>query len=342
MPVGHRRVVFDQVHGLAHAGTRATTRLLNSRYVWHGLAADVKNWCQQCVECQRAKVTHHEKASIQKIPIPAQRFSHVHVDLVGPLPVTSSGMRYLLTMIDRSTRWFEAIPLASMTAEVVLETFIATWVSRFGVPAKVTTDQGTQFTSGTWASWCVERGIEHIKTTAYHPKSNGMVERLHRQIKEALRAKGAENTWADHLPWVLLGLRAAPKDETGISTAEATLGQQLIMPGQIQKPDDMSLDAPRAPPAVIPETKRSYAEVVGGRSDLDRARMVYVRRGGVHPTLQPSYDGPFHVLESGRCTFKIRVGDREEVVSRERLKPQMGNVDPDPQIPKKRGRPPKI
>ena len=78
IPVGHRQAVFDSVHGLAHAGTRATTRLITSRYVWPGLASDVKSWCQQCVQCQRAKVTQQETTATEKIAIPAGRFTHVH------------------------------------------------------------------------------------------------------------------------------------------------------------------------------------------------------------------------------------------------------------------------
>ena len=101
-----------------------------------------------------------------------------------------------------------------------------------------------------------------------------MVERLHRQIKDALRARGAATAWADHLPCVILGLRAAPKDESGVSAAEAALGQQLVIPGQPATPEGTVLPDLRAPPAVIPATKRSYAEVASSPSALDTADWV--------------------------------------------------------------------
>ena len=78
--------------------------------------------------------------------------------------------------------------------------------------------------------------VEHITTTAFHPQANGMVEHLHRQIKDVLHARGAA-AWVDHLPWVILGLCAAPKDDSGVSAPEATLGQSLMIPGQPKTPE---------------------------------------------------------------------------------------------------------
>ena len=81
-------------------------------------------------------------------------FSHMHVDLVGPLPVSSDGFIHILTMIDRTTRWLEAVPLKEMTASTCSAAFIASWVARFGVPASLTLVRGTQFSSTTCSS-CV-------------------------------------------------------------------------------------------------------------------------------------------------------------------------------------------
>jgi transposase InsO family protein len=125
---------------------------------------------------------------VQPIPVPIQRFSHVHVDLVGPLPVSADGYAYLLTAIDRSTRWAKAIPLKATSAADCAEAFIDGWVSRFGVPATLTSDRGVQFTSSFWAAVTGRLGVRHNTTTAFHPQSNGMVERFHRHLKEALKA----------------------------------------------------------------------------------------------------------------------------------------------------------
>ena len=108
----------------------------------------MKEWCRECVTCQRAKVTTQPSTPVEKINIPKQRFSHVYMDLVGSWPTSRAGYRYLLTMIDRSTQWFEATPLQEITAEAVLHCFVSSWVSRFSLPAHVTKDREAQFTSG--------------------------------------------------------------------------------------------------------------------------------------------------------------------------------------------------
>jgi RNase H-like domain found in reverse transcriptase/Integrase zinc binding domain len=117
VPASFRRPIFDAMHSLAHSGERATRGMIASRYLWPGLAADVRRWCRECVECAGAKITRHNKAAIQPIAVPLLRFSHLHIDLVGPLPCSAEGYTHLFTIIDRSTRWCEAIPLCSTTAD---------------------------------------------------------------------------------------------------------------------------------------------------------------------------------------------------------------------------------
>jgi hypothetical protein len=247
-------------------------------------------------------------------------------------------------MIDRHTRWIEAIPIPNMEASTCADAFIASWVSRFGVPATVTSDRGRQFMSAIWEVLCRRLGIHHVTTTAYHPQSNGMIERAHRQIKDALRSRAAGDNWPAHLPWVLLGLRAAPKDDSNTSSAELVFGCRITVPGQF-------LDSPEPPAASflealqdvqpIPTRQRSYAEVAAALpSELLAAKFVYIRKGGSVPPLSPPNEGPYSVVEGGPKFFTVDIGGRRETVSVDRLKPYTGASSPTPAIPPRRGRPP--
>jgi hypothetical protein len=105
VPDKFRRPIFDAIHGLAHPGIRASKRLISSRFVWPGLASQVAAWCRDCQPCQRAKSSSSPASPPLPIANPTQRFSHLHVDLVGPLPASAGGHTHLLTVLDRSTRW---------------------------------------------------------------------------------------------------------------------------------------------------------------------------------------------------------------------------------------------
>jgi transposase InsO family protein len=200
VPAAYRRAIFDNVHGLAHPGIRATRRLIASRYLWPNLAKEVADWCRACHACQRAKVCKQPPAAMQPVPVPTTHFLHVHVDLVGPLPCSADGFAYIMTAVDRSTRWAEAWPLKATAAADCAEVFIAGWVARFGVPAFLTSDRGVQFTSALWVAVMGRLGISHKMTSAFHPQSNGAVEGFHRRLKDALRARLAAADWPSHLP----------------------------------------------------------------------------------------------------------------------------------------------
>ena len=188
VPLAWRRTVFDSLHGLSHPGIRATQKLITARFVWPGINADVRRWTRSCVRCQRAKIQRHSTAPFSSFPTPAACFDVIHIDLVGPLP-QSRGFTYLLTCVDRFTRWPEAIPLTGITAETVAQAFLSGWISRFGVPSTIVMDRGRQFESQLWNTLMRLLGSKRARTTAYHPQTNGMVECFHRQLKAALKAQ---------------------------------------------------------------------------------------------------------------------------------------------------------
>ncbi|GFY27949.1 retrovirus-related Pol polyprotein from transposon opus [Trichonephila clavipes] len=138
-----------------------------------------------------------KRSPLSSFQEPSQRFDHVHLDLIGPLP-PSNGYTYCLTMIDRFSKWPEAQPLKDITAETVAEAFFSSWVSRFGTPAILTTDRGRQFESSLFKALSKLLGVQKCRTTEYHPQANGMIEELHRPLKSAIKCHATER-WTEVL-----------------------------------------------------------------------------------------------------------------------------------------------
>ena len=332
IPKKLRRDVFQVVHNLAHPGIRATKREVARRFVWHRMQHDVAAWARSCIPCQRAKILRHNRAILQDFEPPPRRFHHVHVDLVGPLPL-SRGHRYLFTAIDRFTRWPEAFPISDITAETCARVFCTGWVARFGVPATVTSDRGAQFVSELWRRMLSTCGAKRQTTTSFHPQSNGLVERFHRRLKSALRARLNSSDWVDALPAVLLGLRNTFSEELGAAPSELLYGSAVTLPGEFFAPSKDAVSSPMVPNSFLPTFRATMQQLRApppswhGRNPtqslpgLSTAQHVFVRRDGVRQPLQPPYDGPFQVVERHEKFYVVDFGQKRDTVSVDRLKP---------------------
>ncbi len=210
----------------------------------------------------------------------------------------------------------------------------------------VTSDRGVQFTSAVWSDHCQKLGI-HKLTTAYHPQANGLVERFHRQLKEALRARLEIGNWYSQLPWVMMGLRAAPKEDCGLSSAELVYGEPLTLPGEFleeveRPPPDFTQQLRQQmsgfqPPGTWPQLQQPTCAAL---SSLMEAQFLNIKRGPAASSLSPLYADPYKVVERGQKYFWLDVRGRSEAVSVDRLKPHLGGSPLQPARPPKRGWPP--
>jgi hypothetical protein len=115
IPLKFRKDIFAHFHNVAHSGRLASHHIISSRFVWRRLSSDVIAWARVCLDCQQGKIHRHTRLAPQPIPIPQRRFSHLHVNLVGLLQY-SNNFNYIFTIIDRKSKWMEAIPLSDTSA----------------------------------------------------------------------------------------------------------------------------------------------------------------------------------------------------------------------------------
>ena len=228
-----------------------------------------------------------------------------------------------------------------ITAVTVARAFIGSWIARFGVPSTVSTDRGRQFDSMLWTELMRLLGSKRIRTTAYHPSSNGLVERFHRQLKASLKAQADPSNWSENLPMALLGIRTALKEDLHCTTAELVYGTTLRLPGEFFS---NSPNITSEPASYVAQLKGSMQQLQASpvreqsprkvyiHKDLPTSTHVFVRHDAVRKPLQPPYDGPYRVLKRADKHYTLEIGNRQEVVSLDRLKPAYMECDHAPDI----------
>lgn len=327
VPFNYRRHIFQRFHNLSHPGIKATNKLISSRFVWPSINKDIRDWTRACINCQKSKIHKHIHTPFQKLEVPDERFQIVNIDIIGPLP-SSKGFTYCLTCIDRFTCWAEAFPIADMSAETIASTFYSNWICRFGTPSRIITDQGRQFESSLFASLSCILGSLRVRSTPYHPMTNGKIERWHRTLKTAIMAHANEH-WVEVLPTVLLGLHSTLRDDINVSPAEMVYGTTLRLPGEFFQTSPVNSD----PVSFVSQLKRNMERVrpipdsdhskpkIFTSHKLDTCTHVFVRRDAVKKPLQPPYEGPFPVIKRFEKYFSILYNNKESNISKDRLKP---------------------
>ena len=229
-----RKEVLKLVHCSPMAGHFGETRTLDTlrrRVVWPRMTMDVKEVCQACPTCQLAAPATLKRAPLHPLPIIRTPFDRIAMDIFGPLRRTRSGNKYVLVIMDYATKWPEAFPLCNITSETIIECLIEV-TSRLGVPKEVLSDNGTNFVSTMMRQFCDRTGIHQIKTSPYHPQTDGMVERFNSTLKCLLRKLTQKGTmeWDKCLPFILWAYRGSIHKSTGYSPYELMFGWTMRTP----------------------------------------------------------------------------------------------------------------
>ncbi|XP_067255058.1 uncharacterized protein [Chanodichthys erythropterus] len=241
LPTAYRKQVLSLAHDHELAGHLGVTKTYNrilQHFFWPGLKRDVSQHCRTCHECQVMGKPNQKIPPAPLVPIPVicGPFEHIILDCVGPLPKSKAGNQFLLTIMCSATRFPEAVPLRKITAPVVIKALLK-FFSTFGLPKVVQTDQGTNFLSNVFRQVLKTLGITHRISSAYHPESQGAIERFHQTLKSMLRkyclSSGKE--WDEGVPLVLFAVREATQESLGFSPADLVFGHTVRGPLKVVK-----------------------------------------------------------------------------------------------------------
>ncbi|CAB4025130.1 myosin-1 isoform X3 [Paramuricea clavata] len=194
--------ILNQYHSNpmgGHSGINNTLAKISQYYTWHGMKADVTEYCQTCDRCQRFEKIKTQAPELKSIKV-NEPMELVGMDLIGPLPTTLEGFKYVLTFTDNFTKFVDFFPLKEKAAAGFARC-IQTFVCRWGAPCRLLSDQGREFVANVNNVVCEELNIKRSVTSAYHPQTNGLDERTNQTLKvrlSKLNSMEMENTEEDH------------------------------------------------------------------------------------------------------------------------------------------------
>ena len=320
LPVSRRQQVLKMGHSspiAGHFGVKKTHAKISRHFVWPGLWSEVKAYVRTCEGCQLAAKQHKSRAPLQPLPCVGEPFQKVAFDLVGPLPRTPSGHKYLLTCMCLYTKFPEAIPLKKVDNLTVLDAMMQIF-ARYGMPSELLTDQGSVFTSKLTALMCKTFGISKIQTTPYHPQSDGALERWHACLKGMIKRVGGKlSEWDRQLKYLLFAYRDTPHCVTGFSPFSLMFGRDVRGPLHFLKTSwlEGDVDVCSVGDWLVSVKARmgEWAEIVSDRelkakatmkSFYDRSAtvksfkegdMVLVKKPVLSGKMDCSWEGPFEI-----------------------------------------------
>nr|XP_033936295.1 uncharacterized protein K02A2.6-like [Pseudochaenichthys georgianus] len=214
-----------------HLGKHKTIARIQRYFHWPGLRREVTQFCRSCPQCQITSARTPSRAPLQPLPIIGTPFERLGMDIVGPVERSKGGNRYMLVITDYATKYPEVFPLKSIKAKSVAFCLVQ-FFSRVGFPHEILTDQGTNFMSTLLKQVYHLLGIRSLRTTPYHPQTDGLTERFNQTLKQMLRkfVNNSGTDWDQWLPYLLFAYREVPQASTGFSPFELLYGHEVRGP----------------------------------------------------------------------------------------------------------------
>ena len=312
-----------------HGGVKITLARARRFSFWPGMQKDVEQFCKECQVCRRYKRTGDAPAPLRRYPDVHMPFERVNMDIIGPMGNSENGFKYCLVMIDVLTRYLICEPLKTKSAQEVAKVFFNSVICKHGIPVTVVTDNGKEFVNQIFEDIAKMLNMKHIRTTAYHPQANGVIERANGTVVNILRTLVQENTtiWDTMLPIATFAYNTGYNRSIRDCPFYLLYLRDPSYPFEIVKEEKCWYNVDDFKQEMATKANKVYARcqlyLEEAKGELDRNQSkrsrikplnigdrVYVKRvptKGAPTKLQPAYSGPFRVIDKiSDVVIKVR------------------------------------
>ena len=326
--------ILRENHDIPIAGHLGSTRMLKriqEKFYWKNMRSDVDNYVKKCPQCQTNKALRQtNRAPMQITSTSTQPFERIALDIVGPLPEAGAAkLRFILTIQDDLTKFSIAYPISNSTAEETCECLVH-FISVFGIPKSILTDQGTNFAAELFKQTCSFLKIKQLWSTPYHPQTQGALERSHSTLKEYLKSYVNENqtNWPRYVYTAMLAYNTSTHCTTNFTPYELLYGHKPFIPNSIYEtaPDVTYSDYVRVLQQRLSYSRQKAIENMLRSKGISKTYydqkskpkkykvgdFVYIRNHlRLRKALSPIWKGPYKVIKIlGNNTLSVLINRR--------------------------------
>lgn len=340
----HKKAILRLYHDSkigGHQGSTRTYQKIKRSYKWPKMKKEIELYIKTCNICQLNKSGKATKMRMIIVTPADYPFEKIYLDVVGPLPVTENGNKYILTIMDDLSRYMNAYPIPDQEATTITQVFIKQILGHHKTPKIILTDQGTNFTSTLFKKICKYFNIIKIQTTPYHPQTNGALERHHKPLADYLRcfSKTNSNNWDELLPFAMYVHNNTINSATQIAPNDCLFGYISQMPPKLKRSSGPQYNFDCEYSNIshelhkvwkwVKENQEKFKEIT--KSYYDRktyeqsfhpGNKVYVRNEARKNKLSPLWTGPHEVIAiKSQVTTMVRIKKQIKAIHNNRLKP---------------------